>query len=83
MENRGDIFKIENRFFSYNTSQQQPSTAPSHSSYLDSLKPYFLFRKEQASKRCQPNRMKQDTARQRERPHNETLQSHPIGGKEI
>lgn len=41
----------------------------------------FLFRKEQVSKRWQPNRAKQHTIRQEEIPHMEVWQGNLVGGK--
>lgn len=48
------------------------------------MDPVFLssfFGKEQASKRQQPNRIKDDTIRQSKHPHTEAVQGKPIGGQ--
>ena len=60
-----------------------PLSSPPHlPSPSDPFLFHFLFRKEQTSKRHQPNRTKHDTVRQGKSPHVEAGQSNPIRGKE-
>lgn len=75
-------------FLSYNTLWFQfhlPLLFSAHQTQLSSpLDIIFLssfFGKEQASKRQQPNRIKDDTIRQSKHPHTETVQGKPIGGQ--
>jgi hypothetical protein len=81
------IYIIENKFFSHTIHPNQSpiphsSHLPHTSSLPGSTPPLSPIRKDQASRRQQPNMTKQNTLRQDKIPHTKAERGNPTGGKE-